>query len=209
MLNQKPKTIDMDDENPPLPRDTKEVAVIITELYSSSFGGKSKQSYLIDLDFICHLFSSTSLKNDLHLKLKHECFLLGFYLFETFNKRGDTLIAVTKVSSVNRWRKLPQKMKTNYQQKKTEQTKMGNSEKTNVGWQPIETVPKDGTMVDLWDLKTQTRVTDCVFEQDRHTPWRRPNQTARVNGAIVYYTGTPTHWSLPLGSPNTEEEIVK
>jgi len=37
-----------------------------------------------------------------------------------------------------------------------------------LGWQPIETVPKDGTLVDLWCSGQKHRMPDCKYEDPEY-----------------------------------------
>lgn len=58
------------------------------------------------------------------------------------------------------------------------------------GWQPIETVPRDATMVDLWS-QSWGRLTNCRWDEGK---WWRDR--------IGYeeYEFDPTHWR-PLPNP--------
>lgn len=68
-------------------------------------------------------------------------------------------------------------------------------------WQPIETAPKNGTLVDLW-FPGIGRKTDWEWwGDDLHEPgWcHRPK-----NGGYAYHPNTsPTHWMLPPKPPVT------
>lgn len=72
------------------------------------------------------------------------------------------------------------------------------------GWQPIETAPKDGTLIDLW--VDGTRLPDCrwyaecaEWEQEPH--WaQKYAETGPDCGFPV--SGAPTHW-MPQPEPPT------
>jgi hypothetical protein len=66
-------------------------------------------------------------------------------------------------------------------------------------WQPIETAPTDGTLVDLW---SRVRLTDCRWESEPYAhgiPWGWTNSAfGRIMNA--------THWRpIPAGPALTEK----
>jgi hypothetical protein len=65
------------------------------------------------------------------------------------------------------------------------------------GWQPIETAPKDGRLVDLWFLDdgADGRSTDCYFK-DGHWHWEGQRIVHLPSGNPA----TPTHW-MPIPKP--------
>lgn len=82
---------------------------------------------------------------------------------------------------------------------------------TIAAWAPIETVPKDGTVVDLWviswsadhDAFEGNRVTQCYWE---HMPprWRRCHETngeAYLLEMKMPWNVKPTHWMPIPGAP--------
>ena len=61
-------------------------------------------------------------------------------------------------------------------------------------WQPIESAPKDGTLIDLWlvfEDNDSGRAPDCYWSNPANQ-W----QQVGVRGSAVM--GTPTHWFLPV-----------
>lgn len=68
-------------------------------------------------------------------------------------------------------------------------------------WKPIETAPKDGTIIDLWDDMYKCRVTGARWAHHRcengkpigEKSWGRNS----IDGPFV---GIPTHW-MPLPKP--------
>lgn len=61
-------------------------------------------------------------------------------------------------------------------------------------WMPIETAPKDGTVIDLWDAAYEYRICDCQWiMQSTEGYWvRRDGHCAEIE--VV------THW-MPLPEP--------
>jgi hypothetical protein len=59
-------------------------------------------------------------------------------------------------------------------------------------WQPIETVPKDGTPVDLWSDLHQRHWTDCVWKEEKW--WH-------FGSVYQAYEFEPTYWMHPPGPP--------
>jgi len=70
-------------------------------------------------------------------------------------------------------------------------------------WQPIETAPKDGTVIDLWAVREATgeadRYANCIWAR---TVWGgEPIGEPRWQGLYDRYSVvTPTHW-MPLPLP--------
>lgn len=74
-------------------------------------------------------------------------------------------------------------------------------------WQPIETAPKDGTVIDLW--ADQRRVTSCYWGLPAHccgemgsycdSEWHdlKDGWVDDMNEPLGEYRGNPTHW-MPL-----------
>lgn len=71
------------------------------------------------------------------------------------------------------------------------------------GWKPIETAPRDGTLVDLWFANEGEtwRVTDCAWHDNAFLDkgaWMTPR-----DGVIIAPVGLPwiqpTHW-MPMPS---------
>jgi len=77
------------------------------------------------------------------------------------------------------------------------------------GWQPIETAPKDGTVVDLWGElfhdKSHCRFPDCYWtlmtnwKGDEYEGWFLGSGNGRSSL-------TPTHWKPRDAPPKTEGE---
>lgn len=69
-------------------------------------------------------------------------------------------------------------------------------------WQPIETAPKDGTVVDLWGGE---RLADCRFfcpydeDDDEERRWY---QRYAESDSWFYIDCEPTHWMLRPEPPN-------
>lgn len=77
------------------------------------------------------------------------------------------------------------------------------------GWQPIESAPKDGTVVDLWAKRWRAQTDDFEFARftgllwdERHRTWAKPTN----GGLTLDLAGGPgpdwrvTHWQ-PLPEP--------
>lgn len=71
------------------------------------------------------------------------------------------------------------------------------------GWQPIETVPKDGTRFDLWVIPTRpeggtapgNRIADCHYADSMFIG---PDLQGKYNRVSPWLK--PTHW-MPLPEP--------
>lgn len=88
-------------------------------------------------------------------------------------------------------------------------------------WQPIETAPKDGTMIDLWlgDEEFPRREVDCSFREPTDGEyWSRgtefPEEHSPEEGLYNDEAGwfdcfgnklQPTHW-MPLPQPPKEDK---
>lgn len=65
-------------------------------------------------------------------------------------------------------------------------------------WQPIETAPKDGTLIDLW--LDGERAPACRFwSYDGHSYWEQAYAEATDCFAPLY-DAEPTHW-MPIPEP--------
>lgn len=76
-------------------------------------------------------------------------------------------------------------------------------------WQPIETAPKDGTVIDLWVDDPQWGATrECDMRWIKHTRYYRNGRTEDVEGwgwpgldePDFLSDGKPTHW-MPVPEP--------
>ena len=67
------------------------------------------------------------------------------------------------------------------------------------GWQPIETAPKDGTVVIVWP-PTWNAVTSCAYWVAAECWWARLD----LDGSIVRPSEI-THWRPVLTGPNGEK----
>lgn len=73
-------------------------------------------------------------------------------------------------------------------------------------WQPIETAPKDGTIIDLW--VDGERLPDCYWGEEWQEPedriWRQRYAENRANSFHV--DGEPTHWMMAATGPEQPRE---
>jgi hypothetical protein len=71
-------------------------------------------------------------------------------------------------------------------------------------WQPIETAPKDGTIIDVWlgDADQSDIAFYCTPGTKRSSGWYYKNSKFRPNMGLGILTVfiQPTHW-MPLPSP--------
>lgn len=67
-----------------------------------------------------------------------------------------------------------------------------------MGWQPIETAPRDGTYVDVWDT-SNGRTTDVKWD---HGAWKEWTFGFESPG-FVEIDPQPTHW-MPRPAPPSE-----
>ena len=70
-------------------------------------------------------------------------------------------------------------------------------------WQPIETAPKNGTIIDVWlgDCDESDRKFYCSGETRRSPGWAWANNKWRPWGGLNSATFVkPTHW-MPLPDP--------
>lgn len=71
-------------------------------------------------------------------------------------------------------------------------------------WQPIETAPKDGHVVDLWvttfcfGRERETRYADCYWSKSR-SKWMKGGYDFETDGMTV------THW-IRIGTPTKKEK---
>jgi hypothetical protein len=81
-------------------------------------------------------------------------------------------------------------------------------------WQPIETAPKDGTVVDLWVKESNgvaERWSDCCWDNRFNEHARKRSEMEFVDGwwsgscPIGYSGETVSHW-MPLPPPPAEGE---
>lgn len=80
-------------------------------------------------------------------------------------------------------------------------------------WLPIETVPKDGTLVDLWSATYNARLPDCKFVQEEWDEQGHWYQAYSENPSSFHYVSDDddlTHWMpLPAApSPFRQGEYV-
>lgn len=77
-----------------------------------------------------------------------------------------------------------------------------------MNWQPIETAPKDGTVIDLWvpDAKNAKysahRIPSCKWDDKKG--WVLDLIPIKISSL----TDAPTHW-MPLPEPPTNSKPVK
>lgn len=74
------------------------------------------------------------------------------------------------------------------------------------GWQPIETAPRDGTLIDLWC--NGERRPDCFWGEEWEEPeergWRQKYAETSRAASFSLLGGEPTHW-MPLPEPPNAE----
>ena len=75
---------------------------------------------------------------------------------------------------------------------------------TNDQWQPIETAPKDGTLVDLWAVSEHSpegrRLPDCYWAKGMLTPRDMPERWRGRGMPVNHLNWQPTHW-MPYPDP--------
>ena len=75
------------------------------------------------------------------------------------------------------------------------------------GWQPIETAPKDGTIVIVWP-PTFTGAMSCArYDAQKHHLRPRPfwYRLDSYGGTFLCRERAPTHWRPVLTGPNGEK----
>jgi hypothetical protein len=77
-------------------------------------------------------------------------------------------------------------------------------------WQPIETAPKDGTVIDVWlgDASASDRQFYCTGETRRAPGWAWVVDKWRpvlAEGRVLSTFVQPTHW-MPLPAPPKEPD---
>ena len=85
-------------------------------------------------------------------------------------------------------------------------------------WQPIETAPKDGTLIDLWLPKSRTRTTRCYWGRPQHACGENegycdacPDHDGWVDGedfVLGYTSEKPSHWMPMPAAPDAPETSV-
>lgn len=63
------------------------------------------------------------------------------------------------------------------------------------GWRPIETAPKDGTLVDLW-YPEGGRFTDMTWRDGQW--WIGDTDDPECYGGVVNPKSQPSHWMRPI-----------
>lgn len=86
-------------------------------------------------------------------------------------------------------------------------------------WQTIDSAPRDGSTVDLWDADVG-RVTDCYWGHPEHScgeagqycdsDWHHDTQESWVDGTFNERLGDAdiTHWMLPPAPPSNPKEAI-
>jgi hypothetical protein len=75
-------------------------------------------------------------------------------------------------------------------------------------WQPIETAPRDGTIVDLWckcsvtDKEYQYRATDCAWKYHHWLNGKPVGDKTWWDRDRFYIPPTPTHWMARPEGPS-------
>lgn len=69
------------------------------------------------------------------------------------------------------------------------------------GWQPIETAPKDGSLVDLWCVHTTMPAVRSADMSWRRGKWRQPW------GQELNPGWHASHWMPPPDPPNPSPEL--
>lgn len=95
-------------------RSNKEIAEILNGLYNKKFAGKKNQRFLIRIEDLRQMYPMSRIEeirfNDLQLEaIKH-----GLYLFRFEKSNEDTVIAVIKIATIDRWRIVPHKIMREY-----------------------------------------------------------------------------------------------
>lgn len=76
------------------------------------------------------------------------------------------------------------------------------AERDAARWQPIETAPKDGTLVDLW---AGERIADCAWNVPSNC-WAERSVSSFSGRPYWAVVNNPTHWMpLPAAPTNPED----
>lgn len=95
-------------------RSDDEVVAKLVELYTESFGGKAGQRFLILWADLRSLYGFRKLFESRFERLAELATDSGLYLWDLGEGENGHLIAVVKMRTVDRWRKVPKRIIDNY-----------------------------------------------------------------------------------------------
>ena len=91
-------------------RTDQEVVEKLLELYEENFGGKEGQRFLIPWGDIRSLYGFHKMFESRFARLAELASASGLYLWDLGEGEGGHLVAVIKIRTVDRWRKVPKKI---------------------------------------------------------------------------------------------------
>lgn len=91
-------------------RSDREVVDQLLELYDESYSGKEGQRFLISREDLRSLYGFRRLFDSRVVRLIEEAAVSGLFLWDLGQGEKGYLIAVIKISTVERWRKVPRKV---------------------------------------------------------------------------------------------------
>ena len=80
------------------------------KLYADHFGGKERQRFLISWGDVRSLYGFRKLHESRFARLTEAANDSGIYLWDLKDGDGGHLVAVIKIRTVDRWRKVPKKL---------------------------------------------------------------------------------------------------
>jgi hypothetical protein len=97
-----------------MPRNNEEVIKILEEIYTEKFGGAEDQRFLISWADLRAIFGVRCFSHTIYSQLAHDAFEKGLYMCELGECANGYLVAVMKVATIERWRRVPKKIAQTY-----------------------------------------------------------------------------------------------
>lgn len=97
-----------------MPRTNDEVVTILREIYRSTFGGKQRQRFLISWADLRAIYGFGKLFESRFQALAEAGIKRKLYLFDLGEGESGRLVAVLRMSTVDRWRRVTKKIIDEY-----------------------------------------------------------------------------------------------
>ena len=95
-------------------RTDNEVIEVLKEIYAESFGGKSRQRFLISWSDLRMIYGFGKLFQSRFDQLSEAAYRKNLYLWDLGEGESGHLIAVIRSRTIDRWRRVPKKIAETY-----------------------------------------------------------------------------------------------